>query len=146
MGVDPSSVLLYPQTKGQIERELARMGFAELAIFRPGMLVGRPKGGRWAEELAGWLVPFGSWVAPRKLSVSCAEVARAMVQVASADPATTAATTATTTTTNTTNRKDRILHRPPLDQLWGVKAATGEIRVFNNEDITYLAEQGETKQ
>jgi hypothetical protein len=57
--------------KGELERDVAAMGFPKLSIFRPGFLVGRPKG-RWAEEIAGTLMPLLDKIAPNKVSFEIA--------------------------------------------------------------------------
>lgn len=40
MGADPSSSFLYPKSKGLTEIGLAKLGYEDVIIFRPGFLVG----------------------------------------------------------------------------------------------------------
>ena len=52
-------MFLYPQTKGELERELASMHFGDLTILRPNLLKGRPDDGRFFEKLANKIFPPG---------------------------------------------------------------------------------------
>ena len=49
--------LLYSRTKGEMERELMRMGFPCLHIFRPGLLNRRKNDQRFLEEIAMKIFP-----------------------------------------------------------------------------------------
>jgi hypothetical protein len=41
MGSDASSMVFYNRVKGELERELAMLGFAALTIVRPSLLLGK---------------------------------------------------------------------------------------------------------
>lgn len=82
-GADPSSRLLYPQVKGEIERDLGRLSWESLTIVRPNIIGGERDESRPAEALglkvAGLLGP----VLPRALRISPAEaITDALVEAA----------------------------------------------------------------
>lgn len=52
VGSNPDSKLLYPRTKGRIEKELANIGFDHLSIMKPGIIMGKRKENRTGEKLA----------------------------------------------------------------------------------------------
>jgi len=58
-GANPNSMLLYPRSKGLTEQGLATLGYDDLIIFRPGMLMDaeRPER-RYVENIAEVLVGF----------------------------------------------------------------------------------------
>jgi uncharacterized protein YbjT (DUF2867 family) len=57
-GADPDSMVFYNRVKGETERDLSRLGFEALSIFRPSLLLGERHEKRWAESLAIRLHPF----------------------------------------------------------------------------------------
>lgn len=68
MGADASSPVFYNRVKGELERDLARLGFEGLVIARPSLLIGprealgQPlrRGEQWGERIArclDWLIP-----------------------------------------------------------------------------------------
>jgi len=52
VGSNPNSQLLYPRTKGLIERELSKLNFNHLSIIRPGLILGDRNERRIAEKMA----------------------------------------------------------------------------------------------
>ena len=85
-GSDPNSFLLYPQVKGQIEKEYIDLKFPRLAIYRPAMLVGRTHDERFLEKIGVALTTSApvDWlfrkVSPEHASIQVDVVAKAMVQ------------------------------------------------------------------
>ena len=66
MGASARSSVFYSRVKGELEDDLARLGYEGLVIARPSLLVGdraalgqpiRP-GERWGEAVGGWLRPL----------------------------------------------------------------------------------------
>lgn len=87
IGADPRSRFAYPRLKGELEVELAAVGYPSLTIIRPSMLSGprdRERGGeRLTLALFGLFGPF----LPRRLRVSpAAVVAAALLNGALAAP------------------------------------------------------------
>jgi uncharacterized protein YbjT (DUF2867 family) len=52
VGASPLSKSLYLRTKGELERDLGGLGFEELSIYRPSLLIGPRKEHRPGEALA----------------------------------------------------------------------------------------------
>lgn len=52
VGADPKSGIFYNRVKGEVERDLTALGFPELHIFRPSLMLGERKERRPAEKLA----------------------------------------------------------------------------------------------
>lgn len=50
-GADPASRLFYNRVKGELERDLAAVGFPSLALVRPGVIAGKRNEHRPAEQL-----------------------------------------------------------------------------------------------
>jgi uncharacterized protein YbjT (DUF2867 family) len=59
MGADSSSSVFYSKIKGEIEQELAKIGFARVDIFQPALLIGDRNEGRFFESISQKL--FGRW-------------------------------------------------------------------------------------
>ena len=51
MGADPASRIFYSRVKGELERDLAAVGFQSLTIVRPGVIAGERNEHRMAERL-----------------------------------------------------------------------------------------------
>jgi uncharacterized protein YbjT (DUF2867 family) len=85
-GANPASSNFYLRTKGELERDLATVGFKALHIFRPGLLLGARPEFRMSEALAqriGPLLNLVMWGPLRRYrSVRAETVAKAMVTVA----------------------------------------------------------------
>lgn len=54
---DAGSPVFYARLKGQTEDALKALGFADLAIFRPGMIIAERADRRWAESMLMPLLP-----------------------------------------------------------------------------------------
>jgi uncharacterized protein YbjT (DUF2867 family) len=90
LGADAGSRLLYPRTKGEMERTVAAMGFSALAILRPSLLLGDRAERRPAERAA---IAVSTKIAPlligplrRYRPIEAATVARAMVRLMRSAP------------------------------------------------------------
>ena len=91
LGADPSSRIFYNRVKGELERDLAALGLAELHVFRPSLILGERAERRVAEKITmGVAKPLGGlFVGPLKRyrPIEGMDVARAMANVALAsDP------------------------------------------------------------
>ncbi len=86
IGADPTSSNFYLRTKGELERDLAAVGFDALHILRPGLLLGQRKEHRAGESIAQKAAPALNLLLLGPLrkyrSISAAIVARAMVGAA----------------------------------------------------------------
>jgi uncharacterized protein YbjT (DUF2867 family) len=58
VGADPGSKKFYLRTKGEVEQELAAVGFASLDILQPSLLLGPRRESRPLETLARVLAPL----------------------------------------------------------------------------------------
>ena len=90
-GADPASRLLYPRTKGEVERAVAGVGFGAVQVLRPSLLAGDRDEVRWGERVG---LAVGAVVRPLlrgPLSplrpIEARTVAQAMVAIAAARPA-----------------------------------------------------------
>lgn len=85
-GADAASRLLYPRTKGEVERDLRKMGFWALHIFRPGVLVGDRREFRPAEQLSKYVMQAIERLSPKILGkynpTGADHLAQRMVQAA----------------------------------------------------------------
>lgn len=66
IGADPDSRLLYPGTKGRLERAVMDMGFKSVNILRPSMLLGNRQEFRPGEEVGKYLARGFSFMLPAK--------------------------------------------------------------------------------
>jgi uncharacterized protein YbjT (DUF2867 family) len=86
VGANPESGNFYLRTKGELERDLATVGFKALHIFRPGLLLGARQEFRFSEALAQRMGPLLNLVMwgplTRFRSVHAHRVAKAMVAAA----------------------------------------------------------------
>ena len=57
MGADPSSWFFYMKTKGEVERDIKKVGIQHLAIYKPGLLMNRDNDSRVGEKI-GSFIPF----------------------------------------------------------------------------------------
>lgn len=89
VGANPNSKYFYLTVKGDLERELAKLSYGALHLFRPGMLIGNRQNPRLREEagivLAKIISPLlqGSW--RRYRSVRADDLAQAMIASAASD-------------------------------------------------------------
>lgn len=79
VGANAGSWFLYTRTKGEVERDLARIEGRQLAIYRPAFLLGKREEQRLWEGVALRVVGWVRWLAPRTVGVEIEKVARAMV-------------------------------------------------------------------
>ncbi|KPZ76311.1 oxidoreductase [Leptospira kirschneri] len=90
LGADPKSFVFYNRVKGEMEKDLEKVGFSFLGIFRPSLLEGEREEVR-PGEVVGHLVakivnPF-LWGGIRKYrSIHGRTVAKAMIQIAEKEP------------------------------------------------------------
>lgn len=58
VGADPGSSVFYSRVKGEVERDLAALGFARLDIVQPGLILGPRAERRPVEAFFQWLAPI----------------------------------------------------------------------------------------
>ena len=58
VGADPASKNFYLRTKGELERELARLPFRAIHILRPSLLIGKRQEFRLGESIAVTIAPL----------------------------------------------------------------------------------------
>ena len=89
VGADPGRSNFYLRVKGEAERAVGAVGFEQLDILRPGLLIGARSDSRRGEALAQRLMPRVSFVLVGPLRkyrpISAATVGQAMVGTALAD-------------------------------------------------------------
>jgi uncharacterized protein YbjT (DUF2867 family) len=89
LGANPKSRIFYNRVKGEVERDLAALGFPELHVFRPSLILGDRAERRPAERVAMAVAkPLGTLlVGPlvRYRPIAATAIARAMASVASSD-------------------------------------------------------------
>jgi uncharacterized protein YbjT (DUF2867 family) len=82
IGADAGSRSFYLKTKGQVEEELQALGFRQLIILRPSLLLGNRQEYRWAEALAAKIYPLFTFALQGRLkkyrAVQASKVAEAM--------------------------------------------------------------------
>ncbi|WP_369977335.1 NAD-dependent dehydratase [Xanthomonas bundabergensis] len=80
LGADPGSRVFYNRVKGELERDLQALGFASLALVRPGLIGGERAQPRGAERLAAALLQGLGPLLPRRYRINpAARVAAALV-------------------------------------------------------------------
>lgn len=86
VGADAGSKNFYLRTKGELEEELKKLGFAALHIFRPSLLLGRREEFRMGERIMMPLAPALNLLMlgglRRYRAISAAEVGKAMAAAA----------------------------------------------------------------
>ena len=88
MGADPDSRVFYNQVKGRMENDLQRLGYDNLSIVRPSLLLGDREESRPGEEAASLLMQTFSRLIPKKWrAVRVDQVAKAMIHAAAAGSA-----------------------------------------------------------
>lgn len=58
VGADAGSSVFYSRVKGEVERDLAALGFARLDIVQPGLIIGPRAERRPVEAFLQWLTPL----------------------------------------------------------------------------------------
>jgi uncharacterized protein YbjT (DUF2867 family) len=79
LGADAGSRVFYNRVKGEVERELARIGFPGVTIARPSLLLGDRAERRLGEEVGKWL---GVLTPKRWRPIEARKVAAALVRAA----------------------------------------------------------------
>ena len=79
LGADPASRIFYNRVKGEVERDVAALGYRSVTVVRPSLLLGARREFRLGEEMAkriAWLIP-GKWSPVHAADVAAALVAHA---------------------------------------------------------------------
>jgi uncharacterized protein YbjT (DUF2867 family) len=85
LGADPNSRLLYSQTKGILERDVAALGFSSLTLVRPGLIGGERAERRTGEALAAAVLGTLGPLLPARYRINPAErIAAALLDAAAA--------------------------------------------------------------
>ena len=79
LGADAGSRVFYSRVKGELERDVAAVGFPSVAIVRPSLLLGNRREFRLGERIAQLLafIPMGAYTA-----IQADDVAAALVRLA----------------------------------------------------------------
>lgn len=83
VGSNPDSNLLYPRTKGLLEKELSKLPFEHISVMKPSLILGVRKEIRIAEKMAKFLFtlinPFLFGGLMKYKSIHARDIAKAMV-------------------------------------------------------------------
>lgn len=83
LGADPESRIFYNRTKGELERDLQKVGFESLTFVRPGLIGGQRDEFRPGERLAAAILKVIGPLLPRRWRINPAEnIARALLNAA----------------------------------------------------------------
>ncbi|OIN56914.1 oxidoreductase [Arsenicibacter rosenii] len=83
MGADSTSSFFYNRVKGDLERDLAALGYRALLIFRPSLLLGNRGEFRLGERIgAGFMRLMAPLIPARYKGIEAAKVANAMFRTA----------------------------------------------------------------
>jgi uncharacterized protein YbjT (DUF2867 family) len=83
MGANPSSRFFYNRVKGELELDLATLGFQSLTFVRPGLIGGKRDATRPAEQMASLILGTLHPILPRRLRINPAEqIAQALIDAA----------------------------------------------------------------
>lgn len=87
MGADAGLRVFYSRVKGELERDLAGVGFSSLSFVRPGLIGGERDARRPGEHVAARVLGTLAPILPRRLRINPAErVAAALVGAAVSAP------------------------------------------------------------
>lgn len=78
-GANEHSWFLYPQTKGQVEREISELGFPRFTVYRPAFLLCDREEKRSGERFALTVFKPLIWLAPTRTGIHTDKLARAMI-------------------------------------------------------------------
>ena len=87
VGAQPDASVFYSRVKGELERDLQKMGFSRLDILRPGLLIGARKASRPVEAFLQRIAPvadrimLGAW--RRYRSIEARALAQCLLALAS---------------------------------------------------------------
>lgn len=79
LGADPRSSVFYNRVKGETEEALQAMGWPQLTIVRPSLLLGPRREFRLGERLAA---PLMRWIPGKYRGIEAAVLARALWRLA----------------------------------------------------------------
>jgi uncharacterized protein YbjT (DUF2867 family) len=86
VGANPASSVFYSRVKGEVERDISRLDFPDIHIFRPSLLLGERREVRFKEQIAEKIAAALSFlfVGPiqRYKPIEASAVAVAMVKIA----------------------------------------------------------------
>jgi len=83
IGADPDARFFYNRVKGELERDLAGLGFASLTHVRPGLISGERQEQRPGERVSGVILGLLGPVLPRRWRINPApRIAHALVDAA----------------------------------------------------------------
>jgi uncharacterized protein YbjT (DUF2867 family) len=83
LGADAKSRLLYPRTKGEVERDLQALDYPSLTIVRPGLIGGARAEFRAGERVASAVLAVLGPLLPRRYRISpAAAIANALIDAA----------------------------------------------------------------
>lgn len=83
MGANPKSPVFYNQVKGRTEEALIKIGFNQLVIFRPSLLLGVRSEKRFAEKMSGFIMKTLNFMIPDNYKAIQAEkVADSLLKMA----------------------------------------------------------------
>jgi uncharacterized protein YbjT (DUF2867 family) len=74
IGASATSMFFYPRTKGELERDIKRIGLRSLTIFRPSIIGGDRGESRFAEGAALTLARVMAPILPKKFHINPASV------------------------------------------------------------------------
>ena len=83
MGANPSSSIFYSALKGKMEESIAKLGFKNLVIVRPSLLLGNRDERRIGERIGAFFMTSLDFMIPEKhKAITGQSVAKAMVTLA----------------------------------------------------------------
>ena len=83
MGADSKSAVFYNKVKGMTEEALIKIGFKQLVIFRPSLLLGKRSEARFAERLSGaFMKTFNFLIPDNYKAIEAEKVAGRMLKMA----------------------------------------------------------------
>ncbi|KAJ2783648.1 Oxidoreductase htatip2 [Coemansia interrupta] len=78
-GADKNSHFLYTRTKGEVDDEVQKIGFANVSVFRPAMIECDREDSRIMEKMASYVVPVLKLVFPKSVGIRSSTIAWSMV-------------------------------------------------------------------
>lgn len=85
-GSNKNSFFLYPKTKGLLEQRITQLGFRQLSIFRPGLLLLEGQERPTQRFFEGLAISFVNMIGIQTGSISIASVAKSMRKLAEEIP------------------------------------------------------------
>jgi len=83
MGADSKSAIFYNKVKGMTEEALIKIGYDQLIIFRPSLLLGKRPEARFAERLLGvFMKTFNFLIPDNYKAIQAEKVADSMLKIA----------------------------------------------------------------